>query len=81
MERPIPIPVSDAVTDVISRHALASITGFTPSSGGCVNHGGRLQTTAGERFEIYNLYPLLVHLHLFGSSYNAPIQSTLNAFV
>jgi len=34
-----------------------------------------------KRFEIYNLYPLLVHLHLFGSSYAAPIQSTLNAFV
>jgi protein-ribulosamine 3-kinase len=34
-----------------------------------------------KRFEIYNLYPLLVHLHLFGSSYIAPIQSTLNAFV
>lgn len=34
----------------------------------------------GKRFQIYNLYPLLVHLHLFGSSYVAPIQSTLNAF-
>ena len=33
-----------------------------------------------KRFEIYNLYPLLVHLHLFGASYVTPIQSTLNVF-
>jgi fructosamine-3-kinase len=33
-----------------------------------------------QRFEIYNLYPLLVHLHLFGASYVTPIQSTLTAF-
>jgi fructosamine-3-kinase len=36
---------------------------------------------ASERFEIYNLYPLLVHLLLFGTTYVAPIQSTLKAFV
>ena len=35
---------------------------------------------AEKRFEIYNLYPLLVHLNLFGTSYVTPIQSTLNAF-
>ena len=33
-----------------------------------------------ERFEIYNLYPLLVHLLLFGGPYATPIQSTLNRF-
>ncbi|MEJ1236775.1 fructosamine kinase family protein [Chryseolinea sp. T2] len=32
---------------------------------------------SAERFEIYNLYPLLVHLLLFGATYVAPIQSTL----
>lgn len=34
-----------------------------------------------ERLDVYNLYPLLVHLLLFGSSYAAPIQSTLNALL
>lgn len=34
-----------------------------------------------QRFELYNLYPLLVHLLLFGTTYATPIQSTLNRFV
>jgi fructosamine-3-kinase len=33
-----------------------------------------------KRFAIYNLYPLLVHLHLFGESYYAPIIKTLKQF-
>jgi protein-ribulosamine 3-kinase len=32
------------------------------------------------RVDIYNLYPLLVHLNLFGSSYLSPIQQTLARF-
>jgi fructosamine-3-kinase len=40
-----------------------------------------LQKGFEERFAIYNLYPLLVHLKLFGSSYIVPIQSTLDAFL
>jgi fructosamine-3-kinase len=34
-----------------------------------------------ERFELYNLYPLLVHLNLFGSSYRLQIEGILNRFV
>lgn len=34
-----------------------------------------------ERMNIYNLYPLLAHLHLFGTTYVTPIQSTLNSFL
>ncbi|MGC3948306.1 MAG: fructosamine kinase family protein [Chryseolinea sp.] len=34
-----------------------------------------------ERFEIYNLYPLLVHLLLFGATYVGPIQSELDKLV
>ena len=30
------------------------------------------------RKDLYNLYPLLVHVRLFGSSYVGAIQSTLN---
>ncbi len=33
-----------------------------------------------ERFHIYNLYPLLVHLNLFGSAYLSGIRDTLNRF-
>lgn len=39
-----------------------------------------LQAGYAERFAIYNLYPLLVHLHLFGNSYYAPIIKTLKQF-
>ncbi|MGY6560194.1 MAG: fructosamine kinase family protein [Nitritalea sp.] len=34
-----------------------------------------------ERVPLYNLYPLLVHLHLFGSSYLSGIERTLNRYV
>jgi fructosamine-3-kinase len=34
-----------------------------------------------DRFEVYNLYPLLVHLNLFGSQYRSPITSILGRFI
>ena len=34
-----------------------------------------------DRFELYNLYPLLVHLNLFGAQYRNPITSILSRFV
>ena len=34
-----------------------------------------------EQWEVCNLYPLLVHLHLFGTSYLPQIQTTLSRFV
>ena len=33
-----------------------------------------------ERIDYYNLYPNLVHLNLFGSSYLSDIESTLKDF-
>jgi protein-ribulosamine 3-kinase len=39
-----------------------------------------MQNGYEERFPLYNLYPLLVHLHLFGSSYLQPILQTLKRF-
>lgn len=33
-----------------------------------------------EQWAICNLYPLLIHLYLFGSSYLSPIEKTLKAF-
>jgi protein-ribulosamine 3-kinase len=34
-----------------------------------------------ERFDIYNLYPLLVHVNLFGGGYAAQVQRILKRFV
>jgi fructosamine-3-kinase len=34
-----------------------------------------------ERLDIYNLYPLLVHVNLFGGSYASQVICTLNKFV
>ena len=34
-----------------------------------------------ERFELYNLYPLLVHVNLFGGSYLSQVQAILRRFV
>ncbi|MFY0627981.1 MAG: fructosamine kinase family protein [Reichenbachiella sp.] len=40
-----------------------------------------LEKEFNKRVEIYNLYPLLVHLNLFGTSYLAQIVSTLKRFI
>jgi protein-ribulosamine 3-kinase len=34
-----------------------------------------------DRFDLYNLYPLLVHLNLFGAQYESPISGILSRFV
>ncbi|MEX2234975.1 MAG: fructosamine kinase family protein [Cyclobacteriaceae bacterium] len=34
-----------------------------------------------ERFDLYNLYPLLVHVNLFGGGYKSQVVSILNRFV
>ena len=61
--------------------AMTTLFGqFDASFYSAYNEAWPLQPGYEERFEIYNLYPLLVHLKLFGSSYIAQIQSTLDAF-
>ena len=40
-----------------------------------------LQEGYRDRIDLHNLYPLLVHLNLFGSSYLSGIKSTLNKYV
>ncbi len=39
-----------------------------------------LETGFADRVDIHNLYPILVHLNLFGSSYLSGITQTLNRF-
>src|SRR5690606_5312124 len=34
-----------------------------------------------ERFDIYNLYPLLIHVNLFGSSYVSQVNTIISSFV
>ncbi len=40
-----------------------------------------LQPRFDERVPIYNMYPLLVHVNLFGTSYLAPVEKILRRFV
>ena len=40
-----------------------------------------LESGFSERIDLYNLYPLLVHLNLFGTSYLAGIQKVLKRFI
>lgn len=46
----IPSPVADAV----ARETGASLTGFSPASGGCINNGGQVVTSAGHYFLKWN---------------------------
>lgn len=39
-----------------------------------------LPSNYAEQWQVCNLYPLLIHLRLFGSSYRSQIESTLQAF-
>jgi len=55
--------------------------GFGPGFYEAYHYHYPLEPGWKERMEIYNLYPLLNHLNLFGSQYLAPIRSTLNRFV
>ncbi|HEX8040212.1 MAG TPA: fructosamine kinase family protein [Chryseosolibacter sp.] len=45
------------------------------------NNGYPLIPGYRERFDIYNLYPLLVHLNLFGRAYHSRVVSILEEFV
>ena len=55
--------------------------GFDPHFLECYHAEFALAPGYRERFEIYNLYPLLVHLNLFGEGYHAPVVSIVTRFV
>ncbi|TAG53785.1 MAG: ketosamine-3-kinase, partial [Runella slithyformis] len=40
-----------------------------------------LEDNFKERIAIYNLYPLLVHVNLFGKSYLAPVEKLIKKYV
>lgn len=51
----VPVGVQEAITELISHRAPACITNFTPISGGCINHGGKIASTTGDYFLKWNL--------------------------
>lgn len=55
--------------------------GFSPEFYRGYNDEFQLQDGWQERMDIWNLYPLLIHLNLFGSGYLSQIKDTLNKFV
>ena len=55
-------------------------SGFYHSFYDAYNYHFRYPVNHKEQWEVCNLYPLLIHLNLFGKSYLPPIESTLRKF-
>ena len=55
--------------------------GFDPSFIDAYHENSPLERGFHERIDLYNLYPLLVHLNLFGTSYLSGIQRILSRFL
>jgi fructosamine-3-kinase len=55
--------------------------GFDTSFLESYRHSFPLSSGYEERFDIYNLYPLLVHVNLFGGGYLSQVTSILKRFV
>ena len=54
--------------------------GFDPQFYQSYHYHYPLPANYAEQWQVCNLYPLLIHLRLFGSSYRSQIESTLQAF-
>lgn len=55
--------------------------GFSSSFYGAYQEvAGRFDPELDARLELYNLYPLLVHVHLFGGGYVGQVEATLRRF-
>jgi len=54
--------------------------GFNHSFYSAYNNAFPMESGWEQRLDYYNLYPLLVHVNLFGSSYLSQVQSILNKF-
>lgn len=55
--------------------------GFDPSFLDAYHEVVKLESGWRERFDIHNLYPLLVHVNLFGQTYVSQLLSSLRRFV
>lgn len=67
-----------------SREADLAMTrlfgGFAPAFYAAYQELLPLEKGFADRFSIYNLYPLMVHVNLFGGSYLGEVRSVLNRF-
>jgi protein-ribulosamine 3-kinase len=54
--------------------------GFDPAFYSAYQEAKPMENGYEERFDIYNLYPLLVHVNLFGAAYLSGVQQTLNRY-
>jgi fructosamine-3-kinase len=78
-----PVLIDPAVYYGHSGMDLAMTTlfgGFDKQFYDAYNYWRPLPTNYKEQWEVCNLYPLLIHLNLFGSSYLSSIESTLRRF-
>lgn len=55
--------------------------GFDPAFYAAYEEVKPLEKGSEERFQLYNLYPLLVHVNLFGAGYLSGIERTLKRFL
>jgi protein-ribulosamine 3-kinase len=82
-ERLLPVLIDPAVYFGHRSMDLAMTTlfgGFDKSFYESYNYHFPFPSNYHEQWEICNLYPLLIHLNLFGSSYLHQITDTLNKF-
>jgi len=55
--------------------------GFDPSYFESYNEMYPLASGYRERLDLYNLYPLLVHVNLFGGGYKSQVEKVVNRFI
>lgn len=80
----LPCLIDPAVSYSLREAELAFTTllgRFEPSFYDAYQEAWPTMPSFEDRASIYNLYPLLVHLNMFGQSYLSAIQKTLNRFV
>lgn len=65
-------------TDIAFTHLFGS---FDSKFYDAYNHHFPLETGFQERISLYNIYPLLVHLNLFGRGYYGSVMSNLHQYV
>ena len=78
--RSLPVLIDPAVYFGHRSMDLAMTTlfgGFDKAFYDSYHYHSTLPVNYSEQWEICNLYPLLIHLNLFGSSYLHPIERTL----
>lgn len=62
--------------------AMSTLFGrFSPEFYKSYNQAWPMESGWEERLDIYNLYPLLIHVNLFGGGYWGSVKSILKRFI